>query len=207
MEDKKVTEEGIKNVLDSLVDVFNKKAIEKFDDNFPKVREWIEKFCKNDPYEIADHFNSVRLDFENGSKQFLPKLRQCENKKYNWVAKGIFDGSFIEALEIKCDNYTDMVRKFFKAVYKQITDGEIVNVYNEHTKEEITEWYNGSKWAKKDFKTLEECLEAYVGTPKLSLKEFKTSEDIIEWYYNSQMLYRKICKVNLKKTLEEVNWE
>lgn len=196
---KEVNEDSIKKVLNGLVEAFNEKAKNEFDENFPKVRAWIEKYCKENPFEIAREFQSVKIDFESGCKQFLPQLEQSDNKKYNFVIAGIFDSSFIEALELKCDNYTDMVRKYFMAVYKQLTTNEIVNIYDEYSKEEITEWYNSSEWAKKNFKTLEDCLNAYVGKPKLSLKEFKTSNDIIEWYYNIKILYRKMCKVDLNK--------
>ena len=204
MEDKKVTEEGIKNVLEGLANSIENKHISEFDENFPKVRSWIEKYIKNSPYDIADHLNGVRLEFKIGSKQLLPELKTGDNKKNNYVINGIFDGTFLNALELKCSNYTDMVRKFFKAVYHQLTTNEVVNVYKEYTKEEITKWYNESSWAKKDYASLEECLNAYVGKPDMSLEEFKTSQDIIDWYYNITNLYRKMCKVDLSKLLKEV---
>ena len=201
-----VNEESIKKVLNGLFDVFHEQAKVEFDDNFPKVREWIDKYCKGKPYNIAEHFISVKLNFESGCEQFLPQLEQSDNKKYNFVIGGIFDSSFIKALNLKCDNYTDMVRKYFNAVYKQLTTGEIVNVYEEYTKEEIAKYYNDSKWEQKH-RTLEETLEAYVGKPKLSLKEFKTSNDIIEWFYTIKTLYRKICKVDINEIINNFKGE
>ncbi len=200
---KELKEENLKKVLEGLADIFGKSAIEEFDENFPKVRSWIETYIKDSPYDIAHHFNGVRLDFKLGCKQFLPLLKLGDNVKYNWVINGIFDGSFLNALELKCDDYTDMVRKFFRAVYKQLTTDEIVSVYKEYSEEEITKYYNESSWAKKDFKNLQDCLNHYVGKPKLSIKEFQTSNDIIEWFYNIQMLYRKMCKSDLSKILKE----
>lgn len=186
----------LKKMLVGLVDGFDKEIIDKFNEEFPSVKDYIEKYCRNNPYDIAYHFNSVRLHFKIGCQQFLPLLRKGDNPKYNFVIKGIFDGTFLEALNIKCNHYTDMVRKFFKAVYTQLTTNEIVNCYEEYSEEEITEWYNSSNWAKEEYSTLENCLKDYMGKPKLSIKEFQTSNDIIDWYFNIVNLYIQICKVD-----------
>ena len=115
--------------------------------------------------------------------------------------KSISDGSLYEALDIACDRYTDMTRKFFNAVYKHIATNEVIDVYKEYTKEEIEKLYNEDKFFQEHY-TLEEILKKYMGKPKLSLKMFKTSQDIIDWYFNLQKIYRKMCKCDLKEVLE-----
>ena len=193
---KKTIETEIKEILNGLVDAFDNQIMEDFDKDFPTIKDYIKKYCKDNPYDIAYHFTSVRLRLERGCRQFLPLLKRSVKTEYNFVITGIFDGTFLEALSIKCNHYTDMVRKFFKAVYTQLTTNEIVNCYEEYSEEEITKWYNSSNWAKEDYATLEDCLKDYVGKPRLSIKEFQTSNDIIDWYFNIVNLYTQICKVD-----------
>lgn len=205
MSNKEVNAENITNLLGILCNSIEKEKLEEFDESFPKVREWIEKYCNGKPYDIAYHFDSVRLDFRIGCRLFLPDLKEGKDRKHNYVVNGIFSGDFLEVLELKCEHYTDMVRKFFNAVYKQLTTNEIVNVYKEYTEEEITKWYNESGWAKKKYASLEKCLNAYVGKPKMSLEDFKTSQDIIDWYVAIKDFYRKMCKApNLMDLLKEM---
>lgn len=201
---KEANEEVLKTVIDGIFNAFDEDAIKNFDINFPNVRNRIKTCCENNPFDIATEFDSIRLEFEVGTHQFMPLLKKSNNKIYNLIIDGIFDGTFIDALRKKCRN-TDMVRKFFKAVYKELTTGEIVNVYEEYTKEQITEWYNSSKWAQKIYKTLDNCLNDYVGKPDMSLEEFKTSNDIINWFFQIQVLYDKMCKIDLRKIKFDTN--
>lgn len=199
----KITDEklkdDLKNIMNAIVEKSRKETIEEFDDRFPKLIESVNKYSENSPSEIQFWVNHERNKLNNGSEKLYKELKNItsNDKKINWAIAGILDGDLYYALDIACNRYTDMTRKHFLAVYKHITTGEVIKTYKEYTKEEITKWYSESDWAKKDFKTLDDCLKAYVGKPKMSLERFKTSQDIIDWFYNIQNLYDNICKADI----------
>ena len=200
-------EKSIKDILTGLSGSFAKEAIENLDNNFPTLRKDIEKFGTN-PVEIHDQIQLLRTDLDLGVRQFFPEIKKGNNIKFNFVIQGIYNGDFVDALEIKCDHYTDMVNKFFLATYKTLQTGEEISVYKEYTEKEIEDAYdNMQSFYEERGVSKEEYMGMYVGKPKLSLKEFKTTYDIIEWYYNLKMLYKKMCKCNLNEILEKVSEE
>ena len=200
-------EDSIKEILRGLSDSFSKDAELRLDSNFPTLRKNIEVFGST-PYRIHDQIQLLRTDLALGVKQFFPDLKKGESKKFNFVIEGIYDGDFVDALEMKCDNYTDMVRKYFLATYKTLQTGEEISVYKEYTEKEIEDAYeNMQSFYEERGVSKEEYMSLYVGKPKLSLEEFKTTYDIIEWYYNLKVLYKKMCKCNLNEILEKVSVE
>lgn len=202
MNEKEVKEEDIKNILSGLHSIFQKENEEEFETRFPKLVEDVKKYSKEKPSKIQFFVNFERDKLNDGSRILYKDLpKTCDNKEMNWVLNGILDGSLYETLDITCDRYTDMTRKFFNAVYHHIITNEVVNVYKEYTKEEIEKLYNEDKYYQEHY-TIEEILKKYVGKPKLSLEMFKTSQDIINWYYNLQMIYKKMCKCDLKEVMK-----
>ena len=200
-------EKSIKDILTGLSGSFAKGAIENLDNNFPTLRKDIEKFGTN-PIRIHDQIQLLRIDLNLGVRQFFPEIKTGNDRKFNFVIQGIYNGDFVDALEIKCDHYTDMVNKFFMATYKTLQTGEEISVYKEYTEKEIEDAYdNMQSFYEEHGVSKEEYMSLYVGKPKLSLKEFKTTYDIIEWYYNLKMLYKKMCKCNLNEILEKVSEE
>ena len=200
-------EKSIKDILTGLSGSFAKGAIENLDNNFPTLRKDIEKFGTN-PIRIHDQIQLLRIDLNLGVRQFFPEIKTGNDRKFNFVIQGIYNGDFVDALEIKCDHYTDMVNKFFMATYKTLQTGEEISVYKEYTEKEIEDAYdNMQSFYEERGVSKEEYMSLYVGKPKLSLKEFKTTYDIIEWYYNLKMLYKKMCKCNLNEILEKVSEE
>ena len=202
MTKKEVKEEDIKNILSGLHSIFQKENEEEFETRFPMLVADVKEYSKEKPSKIQFFVNFERDKLNDGSRILYKDLpKTCDNKEMNWALNGILDGSLYEALDIACDRYTDMTRKFFNAVYHHIATNEVVNVYKEYTKEEIEHLYNESKYHQEHY-TLEEILKNYVGKPELSLEMFKTSQDIINWYYNLQMIYRKMCKCDIKEVIE-----
>ena len=200
-------ENSIKDILNGISGTFIKEAIENLDNNFPTLRKDIKKFGTS-PFRIHDQIQHLRIDLNFGARQFFPEIKKGNNKKFNFVVQGIYDGDFVDALEIKCDHYTDMVKKFFLATYKTLQTNEEISVYEEYTEKEIEDSYDNMKsFYEERGVSKEEYMSLYVGKPKLSLEEFKTTYDIIEWYYNLKMLYKKMCKCNLKEILENVSEE
>ena len=202
MNKKDIKEEDIKNVLSGLHSIFQKENEEEFGKRFPMLVADVKEYSQGEPSKIQFYVNFERLKLDNGSiilYKDLPKT--CNTKEMNYSLNGILDGSLYEALDIACDRYADMTRKFFNAVYHHIATNEIVNVYKEYTKEEIEKLYNEDNYYQEHY-TLEEILKKYVGKPKLSLEMFKTSQDIIDWYYNLQTIYIKMCNCDFKEVEE-----
>lgn len=203
MAKKKLKEEDIKNILIGLHNNFQRENKKEFETRFPMLIEDIKKYSKEKPSQIQFYVNFERDKLNSGSRILYKDLpKTCNTKEMNYSLNGILDGSLYEALDIACDRYTDMTRKFFNAVYKHIATNEVIDVYKEYTKEEIEKLYNEDKFFQEHY-TLEEILKNYVGKPNLSLEMFKTSQDIIDWYFNLQKIYRKMCKCDLKEVLEK----
>lgn len=202
MTKKEVKEEDIKNILSGLNNVLQKENEKQLETRFPMLVEDIKKYSKGKPSKIQFFVNFERHKLNSGSRMLYKDLpKTCNTKEMNYALNGILDGSLYEALDVACDRYTDMTRKLFNAVYHHTVTNEVVNIYEEYTKEEIEKIYNESKYYQEHY-TLEEILKEYVGKPKLSLEMFKTSQDIIDWYYNLQIIYREMCKCNLKEVFE-----
>lgn len=206
MEDKdKKIEEGIKTVLDGLFEGFQKKAQDEFDRKFPELADYINKYFEKDEIgNIQWRINYERDNLNDGSMKYYKGLKLTNDRKLNTVVHGILDGTFYEALHYVSNGYTDMADKFFHRTYVYLTKNIELPVYEEYKEEEIAEWYNNSKWAQKDFASLEDCLKAYVGKPKISLPQFKTVHDIINWFYQLRELYTTMCKADLNKILEAI---
>ena len=208
-----ILEDKIKETINCLGSSIEKGFAENFEKDFPKAVKTIElytKVSKNKPFALCEALDYVRTAFKSGCKQYFPKLLEAKEKTNNrdilMVINGIFSGDFLKALQIKCRGYTDMVSKFFTAVYMYITEQRYVEVYKEYTLEEIVEYYNSSKWIH-ERKTLEETVKEYVGNPKMSLKDFKSPQDIIKWYATCKTLENKLYSANFDNIKEIIKNE
>ena len=160
-----VNKKALEKVLDTMSSRIDEEFREKFSENFPKLAEKLEKTSEDNLDTIRFYIDYERRKLNEGSIKHYKNLQYNRERKHNMVVSGILDGTFYEALEIACDDYTDMAWKFFKRVYIYLTTGKELPVYEEFTEKEITEWYNKSEWAKEKYSSLEERSRLTISPP------------------------------------------